>query len=449
MKVVQSSVAQQKSRELVVPTRRRIVVVYDRSSASPAEIAKGLSQLADVVFAVNPSPYTERLLPLLGEFGEVLVMDDNVHTATGQVARLRPDGLVTFSERMLRRSAVLAAELGLTFHTPDVVELLTDKYLQRERLRRCGVDSVPSTLLTSVHDWWAAVEDVGLPAVLKPVTGEGSRSTYRVTEAAAGAARLEEALSVAGTSGEPRFVVERFLTGSERHPYGDYVSVESVVSHGAISHVAITGKLPISRPFRETGQFWPARLSVEDANGVLALATGAVRALEVDTGITHTEIKLTDDGPHVIEVNGRLGGHINDLSVRAAGLDLVTVAGRLALGERFALDLVHPEEVVFQLNNLSPTRGFRLDAADGAGTVRAMSHVVRYRAVLRPGVELGPDVSTRELDRLYGAAPSHEEMLRTREQMLDALAFTFTIRSEQIRLTARSLLKTEPKDALR
>ena len=43
-------------------------------------------------------------------------------------------------------------------------------------------------------------------------------------------------------------------------PYAAYVSVESVVAAGVISHLALTGRFPLAENFRETGFFIPAAL---------------------------------------------------------------------------------------------------------------------------------------------------------------------------------------------
>ena len=51
-------------------------------------------------------------------------------------------------------------------------------------------------------------------------------------------------------------------------------------------------------------------------------------------GLTHTELKLTASGPRIIEINGRLTGHMNLTTRSTLGIDLVRLGGLLALGER-------------------------------------------------------------------------------------------------------------------
>ena len=133
----------------------------------------------------------------------------------------------------------------------------------------------------------------------------------------------------------------------------DYVSVETFVSCGRTSHAAVTGKIALADPFRETGSFIPAHLSADTLNAVLDVASAAVDAIGVTLGAFHTEIKLTPDGPRVIEVNGRLGGGaLPDVFTLACGESPHRLAGRVALGE----------EVVFASPiraRKSPTCGLR------------------------------------------------------------------------------------------
>ncbi|WP_412543320.1 ATP-grasp domain-containing protein [Longispora sp. K20-0274] len=396
-----------------------IVVVYDAGAAEPLEIRTGLTPLGRVVYALPPSEHNDRVRPLLAEFGEVVPLDGP--GAVERVRRLRPDAVLTFSERRLRLASDLATELGLPGHDPDTARALTDKALQRARLRAAGVDRLRTAPLTGPADWPAAVAEVGLPAVLKPIRGEGSRDTHRILDAAAGAALVADLHRRGATD----FVLEQYLVGRDTHPDGDYVSVESVVTRGRVRHVAVTGKYPQMEPFRERGQFWPARLDDGEADRIARLAGRALAALGVRTGVTHTEVKRTPDGPRVIEVNGRLGGLMNELSTRAGGPDLVRLAGRAALGEDPDVDWARPDGVFFQHYNPAPVRACRLIAVHGVAELRAIPGITGYRRLIQPGTDLPDSVMTRPLDLLTGRAADHAAMLELVGEARRALTFEF------------------------
>lgn len=400
----------------------RIVVVCGRSAASVGELVGGLKPLGELVFLLDASPYNNPLRALLAKAGTVLDVAPTVEATVELLRPLRPDGIVTFSESLLPLTAGLAAALELPFHSPDDVVLLTDKHEQRRRLRERGADTVRTHLITSSSDWPSAVREVGLPAVLKPVHSEGSRNTYAVSEDTEGQSLVHDLLD----SGRERaLVLEEFLISRASGAYAGYVSVESLASRGLVTHLAVTGKYPMMTPFRETGQFWPSALSSAEEREVLELASRAVDALGVRTGLLHTEIVLTADGPRIIEVNGRLGGLVNDLAVRAAGVSLVRLAGQVALGEHVVPEPIKPLEVFYQFTHLAPLERVRFVKADGHGVIRRLPGVDTHRPLVQAGDWLDGGTGWTMLDLLTGRAASHGDMSAMIDRALDTVEFTF------------------------
>ncbi|BAJ27920.1 MULTISPECIES: ATP-grasp domain-containing protein [Kitasatospora] len=416
---------------------KRLGIVYDEEAASFGEIQAALAKVSSPVFLLPPSEHNRRLLPLIRRGGETVVLPGE---AAGDAAAVRAaalDGIVTFSEQQLARTAEFAAAVGLAFHSPETAGLLTDKLGQRERLASTGVDTVPVRTVRTVEELDAALAGpVGLPAVLKPRTGSGSRETHRISDAATGRALFREVLE-RGEVGE--FVLEGYLRGADTAPFGDYVSVESLAVDGRVHHLAVTGKLPLAPPFRETAQFWPSQLPEAAAREVVELADRAVRALGVTTGLTHTEIKLTPSGPRVIEVNGRLGGLIQELSLRAAGLDLIRLAGLVALGEHPRPEPVRPARVYYQYTNPAPRFPSVLERIDGVDAALGEPGVTSWIPHVRPGSALPGGVMTQTLDLLCGDAPDHDGMLATLAAVLAGLRFTFTTPDGPTTLTADRL----------
>ena len=172
----------------------------------------------------------------------------------------------------------------------------------------------------------AIAQRVSFPAVLKPAFGSGSRGIVSVSQAADLAAAYRPELEQ---------LVEEYLEDDPGRDtrFASYVSVESVVSDSTISHVAITGRFPLAEPYRETGNFIPAAVSAQLQPRLLDLASAAIRALRITGAVLHTEIKLTPDGPRVIELNGRLGGRPPFVLQSVSEVNLFQVACRIALGE--------------------------------------------------------------------------------------------------------------------
>lgn len=418
-----------------------LLVTYERGAVSPGEIATGLADLGQVAFAVADSPHTRRVRPVLAALGPVAVLTGEFPADLARVRSLAPTAIVTFSELMLPATAALAAALGLPFPSVAATGMLTDKILQRERLRSCGVDDVRSHPVSSLDDWPLAREITGLPAVIKPVQGEGSRNTYLVRDDQSACRLLTSVLPAVRV-----VLAEELLQGRPGLPFGDYVSVESMCTPRGIRHLAITGKFPLAQPFRETGRFWPALVSAAERAQIEALVTRALQALRMTTGLTHTEVKLTAAGPRLIEVNGRLGGHVHGLAEQAAGVSMVRLAGQLALGRTpdppAALD--QPDRVQFQYNTLAPTGACTLLAAHGAAQVRRVAGIEGFRAYAKPGDVFGSDVMTRHLDLLWGSCGTHADMTGILEEALGQLSYEFRFPDRTERISASTQLNAVP-----
>lgn len=411
-----------------------VAVVYDAGAASPAEIARGLAPLGGAVFVAPPSEHNRRLAHVLRALGPVVPLDD-VAAAAGLLAAFAPEGIVTFSERSLEITAKLAAAIGLAFHTPHTVRLLTDKALQRARLAEAGVDHVRSAVISAPVDWPPAVARVGLPAVVKPLRGEGSAYTYLVTDESSGADLVAARLA----GGERTYVVEEYLVGRPCAPFGDQVSVESLCTPSEVAHVAITGKLPLLPPFRIPGQFWPCHLPDAEQDEILALTGAALGALGITYGVVHTEIKLTPGGPRIIEVNGRLGGYLDELSLRACGRSLVETAGRLALGQDIEVDHAEPDGVYFQYYNTAPLDPCRFIGVTGVDDLVAVDGITSYHPHARAGDFMPGGVATREMDFVRGRSDDHASMFTALDEALHRLFFTLEFSDGQRTIDAASL----------
>lgn len=401
-----------------------LAVVFDRGAVTTSELAT-LTDVADILFVVPDSDYAARLLPVLQELGAVLTLTGDTEADAGRIRRRNPAGIVTFSDPMLRETAGLAAALGLPFHHPRTALLLTDKFLQRARLRRAGVDSAKCRRVTGADHWWSAVAEVGLPAVVKPAWGAGSRDTWPVADEVAAKHLAAELLPGSGPGRS--MILEEYLPGRDMRPAGDYVGVESVCMGQRVAHIAITGKFPLEPPFREVGQYWPSVISEAEAAGVMRLTTNALRALDVRTGFVHTEIKLGPAGPRIIEVNGRMAGDLHQYAMQACSADLVRAACRLALGANVRLRPLRHPGVFFQYTSLGPARPCRLESVHGTRAVRETVGVAGYRSVVRPGQCLPGGVMTDPLDFLWGRAADHAEMFSVLDRALAKLSFEFSI----------------------
>lgn len=407
-----------------------LCVLFNQGSVPPGELLVALESYGPLVFAVREDDaYARSFEPLLASEGTVLRLVGDV--PADDAARLKDagvTGLATFGEAGIVPGAALAAQLGLPFHSVAVAEALTDKHVQRATLEAAGVGGVAHRSIggvSGVGDWDAAVEALGLPLVLKPRRGEGSRNTHLVTDADEGRALVAGLLDQSATTHEHAMVAEQYLVGVDMAPYGDYVSVESICCDGVIRHIGVTGKLPLAPPFRETGQVYPAALSPSLRGEVEALAGAALRALGVRHGVTHTEVKLTGRGPRIIEVNGRLGGYIGELYQRALGIDLVGAIADLALGRPVSLEARPSGRTHFQYLTRPPLGATRLSAASGRRALLGHPAVDAYLQCVKPGSVLPADMSSSYLERISGSASTLATLPDVLDDFLPLLTYEF------------------------
>ncbi|MER7759333.1 ATP-grasp domain-containing protein [Streptomyces sp. NPDC097619] len=390
------------------PAPPRAGVCYDLGSATPNDIVAAAHRLCEVVFVADfDRPGAAAARTALHELAEVV--DLTGLDPDARITRLKEadlSGLLTYSEYLLGETARLAEGLGLPGHPTALVPALVDKLVQRRILAEAGVQATRCTVIG--EDPAEALAHTGLPAVIKPRIGAGSLHTTRVDTA-------EEFLATAAARPDGlEFVAEQLLVGDPTaagEAWGDYVSVESVHTPNGSRQVCVTGKFPLAEPFRETGMLLPHTLGPDTEAAVLALEAAAVRALGIRHGLTHTEIKLTPEGPRIIEVNGRLGGYVPEILRRATGINLVRAALETALGTEPRIPPARHRGVTYQYFLAPPPVAGTLLDVEGLDELAALPGVRSVEAHAAPGRRVDWREGTQShLGIVYGTAPDHEAL---------------------------------------
>lgn len=253
------------------------------------------------------------------------------------------------------------------------------------------------------------------PAVLKPRNGQASRNTLPISSEA----ELQDILSQLreDSDAEPEdYVLEGFVPDATSdlggRGFANFVSVESVVEDGRVEHATISARTPFRWPFRETGYFTPSALAEERQAEVLDVAGAAARALGVMVGCLHTEIKLTDAGPVVIEVNGRPGGGMSEMLERASGFSILRTALRLAIGSPVKLaGPVACSRVGYLLYVFPETDVEWIDSVEGLAELQAIDGVDEVVLVRGPGQRIDwQEGSEAHVFHFAGTARDHNEL---------------------------------------
>ena len=240
--------------------------------------------------------------------------------------KFKPDGIVIGAcDTSVVTGARVCKELGLPGNTVEAALNSTDKGKMIQAFEAHGV-AHPFFRIVKKEEIANFSVTLPYPIISKPVDSAGSRGIRIIHEES----ELRDALlfsSQAGLSGN--IIVEEYMRGPE-------VSVEVLVTGGVPHVLQITDKITSGEPFfYETGHSQPSALPEDTKRKIRDLASAAVLAVGLTDSTAHVEIKVTDEGPKMVELGSRLGGdYITSylLENSVYGISLTRSAIELALG---------------------------------------------------------------------------------------------------------------------
>lgn len=285
--------------------------------------------------------------------------------------RNRVDGVMTLASDMpMRAVAAVAKEMNLVGISEETAVKATDKGEMRAALLKHGVPIPTFYRVNSRKKYYSAVERIkaaGYRCIVKPADNSGSRGIDLLSDFENETIdRAYDYSKKSSRSGD--LMVEEYMDGDE-------VSVESLSIDGVCHVIQITDKLTTGAPFFvEMGHSQPSALPDEVKEKIRQITVDANRAIGIENGPAHTEIKITKDGPKIIELGARLGGdnittHLTPIST---GVDMVECCINIAMGKT--------ADVEQKFNKGSAIRYFPLES----GVIKSIDGIDRAESV--PGV---------------------------------------------------------------
>ena len=238
-----------------------------------------------------------------------------------------PDGIMTLATDMpMRGVSKVSDKLHLHSISYETALKATDKYDMIKAFKEHNVPSPWFFVVDSLEELKSHVADMRFPCIIKPTDNAGSHGVAKVN-------CIQELLDsyeyAHSCSRHGKVIVEEYLDGPE-------VSVEVMVVNGVVNILQITDKITTEAPhFVEMGHTQPSQLSQEICDAICSVTTAACKAVGIDKGPAHVEMKVTERGPVMIELGARMGGdnittHLVPLST---GIDMVKATIKVALGE--------------------------------------------------------------------------------------------------------------------
>jgi biotin carboxylase len=279
----------------------------------------------------------------------------------------------------------------------------------RLQLQKQQVPQPQFAVVTDVDQALRELENIGLPAVLKPVDSGGQRGVCVINNRHDLIQRLPHTLA---HSTSKHAILERYVEGSE-------LNAIVVVRRGDPQLITLSDRL--RPPGRGFGVGWihlyPSQLASATLATAEAVALAAVRALGLQDGIAFPQLLApdedNDDDVVVVEVAARIpAGQMADLVRLGTGVDLVDIALRQAHGEEIPDEIVEPRSKrPLAIRFLTASPGIlptgRVLAIHGLDKVRSSAGVLEAGLYLKPGETVSP-VEVDADRRGYIIATAHD-----------------------------------------
>ncbi|MFD3842026.1 ATP-grasp domain-containing protein [Streptomyces sp. NPDC058642] len=330
---------------------------------------------------------------------------------------------VTTSEAGVEPAARINDLLGLGGVSHKVALLLRDKLRMRRHLASVAPEiSVAAEELDGREslDRFAAAH--GYPFIVKPVDGIASLGLQLVTKEAELDGVWETARGLRGVEHQfaSAFPIERFIM--EEYVDGPEFSVEAFTFAGRHVIVAITEKLT-SENFVELGHVVPARVDPDSADAIERCVRTFLDAIGLQEGPSHTEVRLSDRGPRVIESHNRPGGdRIRDLVEAAYGFDIERYSVAWASGTLPALETRPPLRQAAATRFLSADPG-TVTAVEGLAQAADQADVLTVALDVAVGDTVRPLRSSWDrIGQVVAVGPDADAALALCEKTAAALA---------------------------
>jgi biotin carboxylase len=345
------------------------------------QYTRGLAEVGAEVYGVgdgHPDPELRRYLADYLHVPAILDEDDVIQRVHAWLRGREIDRILANWEPLVIVAARLRERFGLPGMSVDAVRGFRDKQLMKERVAAAGLRVPRARRVRSVAEVHAAIEEIGYPAIVKPISGAGSADTYRVADRAELDAVLPRMRHVAEA------ICEEFIEGEE-HTY------DTVCIDGQPAYEGVIQYLPNALEMRSLEWVSPIMLSLRDLDdprlaGGLALGRAALGALGMGDGMTHMEWFRKPDGEAVFgEIACRPGGAcVVDMMNYTSDIDLFREWARVATARRADVPRARTYNVALIFKR-----------AEGQGRITRITGLVdylaRYRAhvveetLLRPG----------------------------------------------------------------
>ncbi|WP_331762754.1 ATP-grasp domain-containing protein [Streptomyces anulatus] len=236
----------------------------------------------------------------------VLIASENTADTVADLRKRGVRHVVPGSEFGVALAHDLAAALDLPRNEDETAAARRDKALMGEALRRAGVPCAGQATAGTVDELTGALRHLGLPVVVKPSQSSGSdgcRVCWSEAEAVTHFLDIHQQTNLVGLQNDKVFVQE-YLHGEQY-----VVTTVSLDGRHAVCEIArnVIEELD-GLPVRRYNVSCPSLGAAEQE--VVSYTLDCLDALGIRDGAANADVRLTSDGPRLIEVNARILGPV-------------------------------------------------------------------------------------------------------------------------------------------
>ncbi len=235
-----------------------------------------------------------------------LESDEFIPIAEKLNEQIKFDGVVPARDYSVRAVAKISEILGLPGIGAENGKILTNKCLLR---LACEKYNIPHPLFKKVN----SIEDIyefydGKPLIFKPATLQASIGISKINSKS----DIEEAWERTTNAQElhsntvsrklnREHIVEEYIDGQE-------YSIETFVKDGKVIFNNITEKITFDKTFVERGHIVPANLKNDVKDKLIREKINLVEKLGIKASLLHSEWKVYNEQPYLIECAARVPG---------------------------------------------------------------------------------------------------------------------------------------------
>jgi biotin carboxylase len=398
--------------------------------------------LRERAFEPAPPPDEEALCDLGDHAGALKTLKTAL-----VAANIRPTGIACYDCESLPLACEAAARFALPFAPWEAVEAARNKWTSKRLWHDAGVPCPDAGTASDARGLEDLLSRIGLPVVLKPMTGAGSELVFRCATRPEALAAFETIRRTLAGHPDDRLYPESASADAnpdtqapsprrdvlcERCVEGPEFSCDFLLRNRKVRIIRIASKLPAPELGTGTARAYIVPAHAETGLDLSLFAEtlrDAARSLGFTEGLFMVDFILEGGKPYLLEMTPRPSGDCLPWLIEASsGLDTISLELDYAEGKPLNLPELGDFERLVGLRLFAPRRG-TVHSFDTA-KLEADPRVRQVRLYRRPGhrVEFPPvDYAARVLGHAV-FAPTPGADLR---QECDELAAKFLVRFEE------------------